>query len=373
MEKRFFANLEERPSLLGFGCMRLPLQENGEIDISLLQNMVDTAIAGGVNYFDTAWPYHGGKSEIYIGNVLKKYRREDFYLADKMPARQPSAEVADILFEEQLKKCQVDYFDFYLAHGLNANNFQVFEAAGCYEVLKRKKKEGKIRHLGFSFHDNIQALEQILEAHPWEFVQIQLNYVDWQSTNAKKQYEMVCAKGLPILVMEPVRGGALANLTAPAKELLQKAAPQASIASWAIRYAASLPGVMTVLSGMSNLDQVEDNIKTMKKFQPLSGQELALLEQVAQIFRAAGAIPCTGCRYCMDCPAGVDIPRVFAAYNHYQNTSQKNQFKNIYRTLLATQRADCCVACGACKLQCPQAIDIPAQMKYIAEFAVDIM
>ena len=364
-------------SALGFGAMRLPVVGNtpdSPIDEVRTAEMVDYAIRHGVNYFDTAYGYHDGKSEIVMGKVLSAYPRDSFYLATKFPGYDLSnmGKVEEI-FEEQLKKCGVDYFDFYLAHGLNANNFQVFEAAGCYEVLKRKKKEGKIRHLGFSFHDNIQALEQILEAHPWEFVQIQLNYVDWQSTNAKKQYEMVCAKGLPILVMEPVRGGALANLTAPAKELLQKAAPQASIASWAIRYAASLPGVMTVLSGMSNLDQVEDNIKTMKKFQPLSGQELALLEQVAQIFRAAGAIPCTGCRYCMDCPAGVDIPRVFAAYNHYQNTSQKNQFKNIYRTLLATQRADCCVACGACKLQCPQAIDIPAQMKYIAEFAVDIM
>lgn len=373
MEKRVFAGLEERPSLLGFGCMRLPQQENGEIDTALLQHMVDAAIAGGINYFDTAWPYHGGKSEIYIGNALKKYARDSFYLADKMPARQLSAKAADVLFEEQLKKCQVEYFDFYLAHGLNASNFQVFEAAGCYEVLQRKKMEGKIRHLGFSFHDNVQALEHILEAHPWEFVQIQLNYVDWESTNAKEQYEMICEKGLPILVMEPVRGGTLANLTTSARRLLQEAAPQNSIASWAIRYAASLPGVMTVLSGMSDLLQVEDNIKTMKEFKELSEHELVILGQVAQIFRASGTIPCTGCRYCMDCPAGVDIPRVFAAYNHYQNTLQENQFKNIYRTLLKTQRADCCISCGTCKSRCPQAIDIPAQMKRVAELAAGIM
>ena len=371
--KRDFMSFSERPTLLGFGCMRLPLNTDGTIDKELAQEMGDRAIAGGVNYFDTAWPYHGGKSELFIGEALKKYPRESFYLADKMPARQPSAEAADQLFEEQLKKCQVEYFDFYLAHGLNANNFKVFEAAGCFDVLMQKKKEGKIKHLGFSYHDNLEALQTFLDAHPWEFVQMQLNYVDWQSSDAKSQYELIVSRGLPVLVMEPVRGGALANLKDDALALLKEMDETASAASWAIRYAASMPGVMTVLSGMTTPDQIADNLNTMQNFCALHEAEMQTLEKVAQIFRASGAIPCTGCRYCMDCPAGVDIPRVFAAYNMYRNTMQDNSFKNIYRTLLPSQRAEHCVGCGACVIQCPQGIDIPAQMQLIAEYAAKVM
>ena len=372
MEKRHFANIGKDISLLGFGCMRLPRidPDKTDIDYEAGQAMVDAAIAGGVNYFDTAWPYHEGKSEPFIGHALRHYPRESVYLATKLPVRAlKSADDVERIFNEQLERCTVDYFDFYLAHNLNRDNYAIHESFGVYDLLRKKKEQGLIRHLGFSIHDNTDLVRRIVDTYEWDFVQIQLNYLDWDSGDAKGQYAILTERNLPVVIMEPVRGGVLASLNDEANSLLRAADPDASAASWAIRYAASLPGVMTVLSGMTALEHVEDNLKTMTGFKPLEQKDYELLTQVAAAFRASGTIPCTGCRYCMDCPAGVDIPRVIAAYNYYCTSKNAMRFGSDYRTLRDSELPRNCVGCGVCVEQCPQDIDIPARMKEIAAFA----
>jgi predicted aldo/keto reductase-like oxidoreductase len=374
MEKRRMESLGKEVSLLGFGCMRLPLldPEKQDIDCARAEAMIDRAVARGVNYFDTAWIYHQGMSETFIGRALKKHPRGEVYLATKMPTWEVRAP-GDVerIFAEQLKKCQVEYFDFYLIHGLRKELYPRVSEAGIYDVLRRKKEQGLIRHLGFSFHDHLDLLQRILDDHAWDFAQIQLNYVDWEACNARGLYALLEARRIPVVVMEPVRGGALASLNAEAAGLLRRADPSASPASWAIRFAASLPGVMTVLSGMSTMEQVEDNLKTMEGFRPLSETEREVLAGATSAYLASGAIPCTGCRYCMDCPSGVDIPRVFAIYNHYCTTTVNRRmvFDLTYRTLLDSEKAHNCVACGACMEHCPQGIGIPDHMAQIAEFS----
>ena len=360
-------------SLLGFGCMRLPLlnEETQEIDFAAAQAMVDHALACGVNYFDTAFMYHRGSSEKFLGKALAKHPRESFFLADKLPIwNVKTPEDVDSLFAKQLDRCNVSFFDFYLAHSLTKKYYKIFQQHGVYEKLRKMKENGQITHLGFSFHDNVEMLEKILTDYSWDFVQIQLNYIDWETCDAKSLYELLEKHNLPAVIMEPVRGGALASLTDNALDILKKADPTASAASWAIRYAASLPNVMTVLSGMSSMDQLEDNLNTMNPFHPLSEEEYAVLGQAATAYRGAGAIPCTGCRYCLPCPSGVDIPRVFAMYNHYKTNNNKIYFMNNYQTLRENEQAENCIACNACVERCPQAIAIPECMAKIAAFVV---
>lgn len=372
MEKRFFPRIGKGVSLLGFGCMRLPLLEplKQDIDYPLAEAMIDKAVAMGVNYFDTAWPYHGEKSEAFIGHALRKYPRGSVYLANKLPIwLAQSPEDVDRLFREQLERCQVSYFDFYLVHALDHERYHdIHERHGVYGALHRKKEQGLIKHLGFSFHATADLLQTIVTDHQWDFAQIQLNYVDWDMCDAKNQYRILAERNIPVVVMEPVRGGALATLNDKAVGILKTADPDASVASWAIRYAASLPGVMTVLSGMSTMEQVEDNLKTTAGFRPLTKNEYAVIEKAAAAYRESGAIPCTACRYCMDCPSGVDIPRVFAVYNHYRVNNHRVQFNNNYKALREEERAHNCTACNACVEQCPQKIDIPDRMRMIAEF-----
>ncbi|SBV91357.1 4Fe-4S binding domain protein [uncultured Eubacteriales bacterium] len=368
MEMRNFPGIRSEVSLLGFGGMRFPTLEDGTIDATAAAVMLERALAAGVNYFDTAYSYHGGKSETFMGSVLTHHPRASYFLADKLPCwLVKTPEDAERIFEEQLGRCGVEYFDFYLAHALDEENYASFEAAHGYEVLARKKAEGKIRHLGFSFHDTPAVLEQILGGHRWDFAQIQLNYLDWTLQDAKKQYEFITSRGLPVVVMEPVRGGALAKLSDKAADILHAAQPEKSPASWAIRYAASLPGVMTVLSGMSDMDQVEDNLATMNIFAPLTGTERAVLQEALAAYLAAGTIPCTGCRYCMDCPAGVDIPRTFAMYNQYKLDGRTNHFLNSYGYMGEMNQPTRCVACGACLPRCPQHIGIPARLAEVAQ------
>lgn len=370
--KRSYKNTDEQISLLGFGCMRLPKidPKKSDIDKAKAQEMIDYAYAHGVNYYDTAYPYHEGKSELFVGEALKKYPRESFHLASKMPVwlvEKPEDTLK--YFEEQLKKCQVEYFDFYLCHALNLDRLEIIQKNHIFETLQKEKEAGRIKHLGFSFHGSVEALDKIAHAYPWDFAQIQLNYYDWDMQNAQQEYKILEDLGLPVVVMEPVRGGALNTLCPEALEMLKKADPKASPASWAIRFAASLPGVMTVLSGMTAMEHVTDNVATVDEFKPLTEEERELLFKVADVYKQSKTVPCTGCRYCMDCPAGVDIPAVFKIYNQYCTTENKAQFIADYDALGESKQAHNCVACRKCCSQCPQSIDIPARMEDVVALA----
>ena len=366
-------------SLLGFGLMRLPRVpgNNFDIDEEEASKLVDHAIAKGVNYFDTAYTYGG--SEAFVGRALSKHPRESYNLATKCPPWMvKDAGDFERIFREQTERCKTDYFDFYLVHNLakeatraagNEEYFVNFGKIGMYDMLKQKKAEGKIRYIGFSFHGTLSLLERLLDSYEWDFAQIQLNYIDWTATDAGRQYELLTERNIPVVLMEPLRGGALASLNEESAGLLKQAQPDASLASWGIRYAASLPKVITVLSGMSTMEQLKDNIAVMDAFSPVSDAEKALLEQVAEIYSRSGFIPCTGCRYCAPCPEGVDIPRIFSIYNHYRRVKFRIPFDNGYSTLEEKEKASNCVQCGLCAEKCPQHIDIPGYMREIDEFA----
>jgi len=373
MEMRFFEKIGKNISLLGFGLMRLPTKDKNtqNIDYKSATKMIDRAIEAGINYFDTAWMYHEGKSEQFAGEALSRISRDKYFLASKMPTGTiiKNKNDIDMIFNEQLKKCKVEYFDFYLLHRLTAHNFEHSKAMEIYEYLSKKKEEGYIRHLGFSFHDNKTVLKKIVSAYNWDFGQIQLNYIDWDSCDAKNLYKILVDNNLPVIVMEPVRGGALATLNNEAASILKNANEKASIASWAIRFAASLSNVMTVLSGMSTIEQLNDNLSTVNNFVPISEDEQKIICQVTKIYNASGTIPCTGCRYCMECPAGVDIPRVFNIYNHYCANKNRIDFANFYISLHNDQRAHRCISCGHCVKQCPQEINVPEKMNEIKLFA----
>ena len=370
MEMRQYRDTDVKVSLLGMGCMRLPKvdPEKEDIDYEKAQEIIDYAYANGVNYFDTAYGYHGGQSELFVGQALKKYPRESFFLASKMPIWCVK-EKGDVerIFNEQLQRCQTDYFDFYLFHSQNAANFQKCQEFGVYEFLSQMKAEGKIRRLGFSFHDTPEVLRHICDTYPWDFAQIQLNYLDWEMQDAKTPSQILNDREIPVIVMEPVRGGALASPCEAADILFREERPDKSVASWAIRFAASLPGVLTVLSGMSNMEQVRDNVDTMTRFEPLTDREREVIDEALEAYRKKDTVPCTGCRYCMDCPFGVDIPKMFSLYNHYVLDRDGEDYLEAYEAQPESERADQCQACGACMEKCPQHIRIPDQMVTIRE------
>lgn len=388
MNYRRIKGIDKDISLLGFGCMRLPkLFENKEdIDFDEAQRLIDFAYENGVNYFDTAYGYHNGMSEDFIGRALQKYPRESFFLATKMPGwvgsvRQPGG--AKKLFEGQLKKCRVDYFDFYMFHSVNFEESYntVYEEAGVADYLFEERKNGRIKKLGFSFHGSVELMKKLLPLHDWDFVQIQLNYLDWDN-DAKVLYELIEERGIPCIVMEPVRGGRLVNLCEESVKILKEAAPDKSTASWAIRFAASLPNVLTVLSGMSTFEQVEDNIKTLSVFSPMTAGEYSVLGRALGAYLKTSPIPCTACRYCMDCDSGVDIPGVFDVYNncaesgnlpmgvenHDENFKKKSDFfLNAFSQINEPSGADKCTGCMECVEKCPQKINIPNEMQRISK------
>ena len=361
MIKRNFPKLTEKVSLLGFGGMRFPVS-GGKIDYAATEKMIARAYGNGVNYYDTAYFYHGGESETVMGSILKAFKRNSFYFADKMPGwLVQDVDGAERIFNEQLKRCKVDYFDFYLAHSLSAPNFEIYKKF-LLEFLIKKKEKGLIRRLGFSFHDCTAALKPILDYYPWDIVQLQINYLDWTRQNAKGQYEAVTALGIPVVVMEPVRGGSLAVLEGTAADILKKAGPKKSIASWAIRYAMSLPGVLTVLSGMSDIEQVADNLKTVKDFKPLTKAEYAAVNETVKEYLKKDIIPCTSCRYCMDCPEGIDIPWQFSLYNDFLIGNDRGLYDLRMRET-SSAPASSCAACNKCAEACPQKINIPERLK----------
>ena len=355
--------------MLGYGMMRLP-RLNGEIDYETVQKQVALAMKHGVNYFDTAWFYHGGESENCAGKVLSKYPRSSYMLADKMPVSH-LRRTADVerIFNEQLKKCKTEYFDFYLLHALNAGSWKKAQKLKVYEFLKQKKAEGKIRHLGFSFHDTPQVLQEIASACPWDFAQIQLNYLDWTIYRSREQYEILTRLNIPVIVMEPLRGGALATLNQEAREVFKRSNPEVSTASWAFRYVGSLPNVLCILSGMTMTEHLEDNIKTFTDFKPLSPDEQRVIDTAINAYQKTGIILCTACRYCMPCPVGVNIPGNFTNYNNLKISGNKSRFERSYKRMDKKQQASACVSCGLCKKKCPQKIDIPAMLKKVAAAA----
>ena len=372
MEKRKLDSLNAEISLLGFGLMRLPVigADKSKIDYAKAQAMIDRAYKAGVNYYDTGYPYHEGMSEVFTGEALSKYPRESYYLATKMPTWDLVKSKDDVtrIFGEQLKKCKTDYFDFYLAHSLGAENEKCLKNY-VYDFLRKKKEEGVIRRLGFSFHDKPDVLREIVKNYEWEFAQIQLNYLDWDTAGAKDLFEILAESRLPVIIMEPVKGGALASLNVKALDVFKKADPASSAASWAMRFAASLPNVATVLSGMSDLSHVEDNIKTFSPFKPLSEAERKVIAEASGIYYSTETVPCTGCRYCMDCPSGVDIPGLLDIYNHYLLSKNKFAFFGEYNAVKESGRAHNCNDCGACVKLCPQRIDVQKHLKDIAALA----
>ncbi|MGN0879130.1 MAG: aldo/keto reductase [Oligosphaeraceae bacterium] len=362
----------EKISLLGFGMMRLP-QKDGEIDRALAAKMVDDAIRAGVNYFDTAYFYIKGKSETFCGDVLTRYPRDSYYLADKLPiGHLKTADDLERIFSEQLRKTRQTHFDFYLMHALNANNWKKAVQLNVYDFLLRKKAEGKIRHIGFSFHDKPEVLEKIAAAHPWDFAQIQLNYIDWKAYRSKEQYDILTSRNIPIVIMEPLRGGRLANLPKDAATMLANAAPNASQASWAFRYIASLPNILCILSGMSRPEHLADNLRTFSPIRPLDERERRILDKAILAYHNTLSVPCTDCRYCLPCPAGVLIPRVFTAYNDFKMSNNTKRFKATLAAFDEDEGPGGCIKCGKCMPKCPQHIRIPVELERVAKEAAKL-
>lgn len=352
--------------LLGFGLMRLP-QRDGKIDLPVAEAMVARAMEAGCNYFDTAYMYHDGDSERFVGRVLADYPRGSYCLVDKMPVvmMKEAADNARI-FGEQLARTRAGYFDFYFLHWMNAAHWAKARALGTLDFLKRMKAEGKIRRLGFSFHGEPETLREIAEAYPWDLVQIQLNYLDWDLCRSGEQYEVLTRLGIPVSVMEPLKGGSLVSLTPEARAVFERADPKAGMASWGLRYVASLPNVRVVLSGMSSPEQLEENLRTFMPFRPLNDAERLTVAGALEAYRSAAAVPCSACRYCSPCPSGVDIPRNLALHNQIRRGTSVFHAKLVYDAMPERQRASACVGCGACRAKCPQQIDIPARMAEIA-------
>lgn len=359
---------------LGFGLMRLPMKDD-VIDIEQTKNMVDAFMAKGFNYFDTAYVYIGGTSEVAAREaIVKRYPRDSFYLATKL-AMWEVKEPGDMekQLETSLSRAGVDYFDFYLIHslqtGINIENTDKFNA---WDFVLNAKKEGKVKHVGFSFHDTPEMLDDLLTKHPeMEFVQLQINYADWdnEDVQSRKCYEVCMKHDKPVVIMEPVKGGSLAMMHPSIAKPMTDYAPDKSLASWAIRYAASLPGLITVLSGMSKEDQMQDNLTTMENFVPISDEEKEVIAKVVDGIRNTKSIPCTACKYCVDdCPMQINIPELFSIYNSYMVYNNMHAAKWAYNEATKERgKASECLHCGMCESHCPQHISIIENLEKIAE------
>ncbi len=350
-------------SLLGFGCMRFTRDAEGKIDRPKAYALIDQAYASGVNYFDTAYVYLEGESEKIVGEALKKYPRESFYVATKLPSwGTDTPERALEIFEEQLTRLDMEYVDYYLLHAMNRNSFASFVKNGIVDICKELKAQGRIKNLGFSFHDGYDAFVEMINYTDWDFCQIQYNYMDQFEQATTKGVELCREKGIPLIIMEPIKGGTLANIPEDAMEPLKAIDPVASASSWALRWVGSCPTVKVILSGMNEKWQLDDNLATFNNFKPLTEEEFAAVEKTRQIILSRVRNGCTGCRYCMPCPGGVDIPRIFGIWNEYGRYGNPGTGGR-YNRLKPEVKADNCLECGACMEKCPQGFDIIADLK----------
>lgn len=364
----------EKLSALGMGAMRLPVVDGDDarIDEAAAAAMVDYAMAHGVNYYDTAWGYHNGNSELVMGRALARYPRESYFLADKFPGYDLSnMDKVESIFEKQLEKCGVEYFDFYLFHNVCEMNIDAYldPKYGIFDYLTAQKKAGRIRHLGFSAHGSYAVMKRFLEAYgsEMEFCQIQLNYLDWKFQGAKEKVELLQEYNIPVWVMEPLRGGKLASLAPADEKKLQALRPQEGIPAWAFRFLQSIPAVTVTLSGMSNVEQMQANIRTYETEQPLDENEMQTLLGIADEMVGKIALPCTACHYCVShCPQGLDIPNLLALYNEHCFTDGGFIAPMALSAVPEDKRPNSCIGCRSCEAVCPQQIRISEAM---ADFA----
>ncbi len=371
LEKEF---VEKMPKL-GFGLMRLPREdeENDVIDIEQTATMANMFLDGGLKYLDSAYVYKGSEDAARKA-ITSRHKREEYYITSKLNASVANTiEDAKKQIYVSLEREGVDYIDFYLLHAISERNIQKYEEWNLFEYVKELKEKGLIKHYGFSFHGTAKLLDQLLTEHDdVEFVQLQLNYADWNnpSVDSKGVYEVARKHNKPIVVMEPIKGGTLANPPKPVADLLKKANPNASLASWAVRFVASLPGIMVVLSGMSNIEQMQDNLSYMSDFKPLSQEEQKVIEQAMDILQSIEQIPCTGCHYCTEgCPMKIQIPDVFAAMNFELIYNNTDRAKDRYESAVKEPhgKASSCIKCGQCEMQCPQHIQIREWLERVAQ------
>ena len=374
-KKMVYKNFQDlKLSALGMGAMRLPVidGDDARIDESAAQEMVDYAMELGVNYYDTAWGYHNGNSELVMGKALSKYPRDSYYLATKFPGYDLSnMDKVEEIFEKQLEKCGVEYFDFYLFHNVCEMNIDAYlnREYGIYEYLLKQKKEGRIRHLGFSAHGSVEVMKRFLEAYgkDMEFCQIQLNYLDWSFQDAKGKVELLNQHNIPVWVMEPLRGGKLASLTEEETAKLKELRPEETVPAWAFRFLQSLPSVTVVLSGMSDMTQMQENIRTFEEDKPLNDGEMKALLQMADEMVSKIALPCTACHYCVShCPQELDIPGLLALYNEHCFTGGGFIAPMAMSAIPEDKRPNSCIGCRSCEAVCPQQIKISEAM---ADFA----
>lgn len=360
MDYRLVGKTNVSASLLGYGCMRFPTTEDGEIDEVKAEKLLDYAYSKGINYFDTAYYYHSGKSEPFLGKVMSKYDRSSFYFADKLP-HWPVKTLDDAkrIFAKQLERLQTDYIDFYLLHSLDKQAWERLASLGVPEYCESLKEQGKIKYFGFSFHDDYEVFETILTSRAWDFCQIQLNYMDTEHQAGMKGYELAESLGIPVIVMEPLKGGKLACLPEDITDELRELEPDASTASWGLRWVASLPNVKVILSGMSAMEQLEDNLNTLSEFRPLNDAEQQMIAALPERIKSKVNNECTNCKYCMPCPSGVDIPKNFRIWNEYSMYGNKQsvawQWEN---EIDEDEKALNCASCGQCEEACPQHIHI---------------
>lgn len=367
MNTKVMKKLNLANSLLGMGCMRLPTKEDGSIDYAHGEKMIDYALENGITYFDTAAFYHGGESERFVGKVLSaRHPRDKYTIATKLPlGRLNTLEDCKASLATALEKLQTNYIDFYLMHGMGLDSYLKFKEMGTLTWMEELKAAGTIRHICFSTHDTPENVIKILEDYPFEMVQIQLNYLDWELQDAKTLYNYLAEHDIPLVVMEPVRGGRLMTLGGKKVDEMRALDPSASMAKWALRFVGDLPGVSVVLSGMSSMEQLEENVATFSPFVPLSEEESKAIKAVRDEVMAIPFVPCTGCNYCDVCPQQINIPGIFTAYNEYLRFGDKGRLARMKDELAK------CIGCGACVQQCPQHIEIPEQLAKALEAVKD--